>query len=365
MTTSIAIPSLSGGGAEKVTLLLVKELVRRGEISKVYVGSRCEASDALDCEVVILGGRRASQGLFNFLKNVIQDPAESFMLTLGYINFTPFLRIVRPNARIVVRIGNTPTPEIVGLSRSARYRYLISTRFATHMATEVVAQCNFMATDLRSLLGLPKTKIRIIYNPIEPSLADWPEYGATPISGPYLFVAATFKPQKDLETLISGFARSENKFGRKLVIAGVGPDDTSFMQLLDRYHLNRQQVLCLGFRKDTYNLIRDSDLCVLTSKYEGFSNFLLEAAALGKRIIATDCPGGNAELFHYYHNVSTFPVGDNERLAGLIEQPRQDVARFDAISALESFSFDAFLHKFFAALGAQTDPCVQLKEGEG
>jgi len=123
MTTSIAIPSLSGGGAEKVTLLLVKELVRRGEISKVYVGSRCEASDALDCEVVILGGRRASQGLFNFLKNVIQDPAESFMLTLGYINFTPFLRIVRPNARIVVRIGNTPTPEIVGLSRSARYRY--------------------------------------------------------------------------------------------------------------------------------------------------------------------------------------------------------------------------------------------------
>ena len=358
MTTSIAIPSLSGGGAEKVTLLLVKELVRRGEISKVYVGSRCEASDALDCEVVILGGRRASQGLFNFLKIVKQDPAESFMLTLGYINFTPFLRLLRPNARIVVRIGNTPTPEIVGLSQIARFRYLISTRFATHMATEVVAQCNFMATDLWSLLGIRKTKIRVIYNPIEPSLVDWPEYGTTPISGPYLFVAATFKPQKDLETLISGFARSENKFGRKLVIAGVAPDDTSFMQLLDSYHLNRQQVLCLGFRKDTYDLIRGSDLCILTSKYEGFSNFLLEAAAFGKRIVATDCPGGNAELFHCYHNASTFPVGDHERLAELIEQPRQDVARSAAISALESFSFDTFIHKFCAVLGVHTDPCV-------
>ena len=42
---------------------------------------------------------------------------------------------------------------------------------------------------------------------------------------------------------------------------------------------------CLGFRKDTYDLIQHADLCVLTSKYEGFSNYLLEAAALGKRVV--------------------------------------------------------------------------------
>ncbi|GEM_PF-1412897 len=348
--TSIAIPALSGGGAEKVILLLVKELIRRDEISRVYVGSRCEASDALDCEVIVLGGRHASEGLFYFLRSVATDPAKSFILTLGYINFTPFLRILKPKSKVIVRIGNTPTPEISGLTKIKRFKYLFVTCIATHMASRVIAQCDFMANDIEKLLGLPRSRITRIYNPIEPSLENWPESGSTPISEPYLFMAATFRPQKDLETLVAGFACCDNKLGRRLVIAGVRPDDAAFNQLLVRYNLNRGQVICLGFRKDTYDLIRGSDLCVLTSKYEGFSNFLLEAAALGKHIVATNCPGGNAELFHHYENSSTFAVGDHKRFAELIEQPRQDFSRSKAISALDQFSFSTFIDKFRAII---------------
>lgn len=352
MTVSIAIPSLSGGGAEKVTLLLVQELVRSGKISRVYVGSSCEASDGLDCDVVALGGRRTSHGLVNFLRTVLSDPADTYMLTLGYVNFAPFLRLLQPNARVVIRIGNTPTPEVIGLSRLARLRYIASTRLATQTATTVVAQCNYMATDVQNVFGVPCEKLRTIYNPIEPALAVWPMEGVQNLQEPYLFVAATSKPQKDLETLVAGFARSQNKFGRKLVIAGVAQNDFAFKKLTVRYGLNEHQVLCLGFRKDTYNLIRDSDLCILTSKYEGFSNFLLEAAALGKSIVATDCPGGNAELFQYYHNVTTFPVGDHMRLAELIDLPRRDVSRENALASLRPFGFDIFMKNYESVLSS-------------
>lgn len=350
MTVSIAIPSLSGGGAEKVTLLLVRELVRTKKISKVYVGSQCEASDALDCEVVVLGGRRASEGLVSFLKNVAGDPADSFMLTLGYVNFAPFLRMLRPSARIVVRIGNTPTPETAGLSRMAKFRYIHSTRFATHMATEVVAQCRYMADDVKDIFKLSQSKIRIIYNPVEPALVDWPDDQANTIQEPYLFVAASFKPQKDLETLVAGYAQAKNSLGRRLVIAGVSPKNVPFRNLMKRYDLDDNTVICLGFRSDTYNLIQHADLCILTSLYEGFSNFLLEAAAMGKHIIATDCPGGSNELFKFYNNVSTFSIGDYEHLSRLIELPRHDVSRAHALKTLEPFSFQRFVQCYNEAM---------------
>jgi glycosyltransferase involved in cell wall biosynthesis len=346
MVVSIVIPSLSGGGAEKVTLLLIRALIREQKISRVYVGIPCEESRSLDCEVVTLGGYRAGVALGSFLKTALNDPAEKYLLTLGFINFAPFLRLLHPRAHLVLRIGNTPGPEMSALSLSARLRYTSSTRLALKACNEVIAQCSYMAEDVKKHFSVPDKKIRMIYNPIEPDLASWPGEAKSSVDGPYVFVAATFKPQKDLSTLLEGFARCRNLRGRRLVIAGVSPDNTAFSDLIANHGLNEQQVLRLGFRRDTYDLITNAEICVLTSLYEGFSNFLLEAAALGKYIVATNCPGGNAELFNHYSNVSTFAVGDTVRLAELLDSPQSDLSRREAHDSLVPFQFDTFITQY-------------------
>ena len=350
MAISIAIPSLSGGGAEKVTLLLIQELIRAGNVSKVYVGRQCEESLALDCEVVQLRGYRASESILNFIKAVRRDPADTYLLTLGYVNFAAALRLLHPRANIVLRIGNTIGPEIAALSPFARFRYMTSLRLSIEAATQIVTQCTYMADDLKLHFRGSEDKIRVIYNPIEPHLASWATDGTSPVEGPYIFVAASFKPQKDFGTLLAGFAGSRNSRKRRLVVAGVPPTDTAFRDLMALYGLNESQVLCLGSCKNVYDYVLNAELCVLSSIYEGFSNFLLEGAALGKRIIATDSPGGNMELFNHYQNATTFPVGDYKRLAELLELPRCDLPRQEALSSLVPFSFDTFKDKFESVL---------------
>ena len=68
---------------------------------------------------------------------------------------------------------------------------------------------------------------------------------------------------------------------------------------------------------DTLALIRDADVFVLNSTYEGLSHLLIEALALGKPIIATNV-GGNPELIEDGKNGLLIPAGDRTALAEAI-----------------------------------------------
>jgi len=87
----------------------------------------------------------------------------------------------------------------------------------------------------------------------------------------------------------------KNKMNIELIFVG----DGYLKKYYQNYILNNNLtkiVKIMKFNKNPYNLIIQSDLFILSSKFEGLPNVLLEAATLGKFIISSDCPTGPKEI---------------------------------------------------------------------
>lgn len=334
---------------------LAERLNQSGRLSKVYSRKNSDGGNFGDLTIIDLKSSRALGAAWKFLRLVGNDPAGTFFLTLGYVNLSPLLRLRRARSRIILRIGSILSAEASYRSRLSRLRYFAATRLACRFADCIIVQGVYMRDDLLEHIPSAKPKVQIIYNPIENELWEHSPSAAAPIACPYIFCAATFKPEKAFDVLLPAYASSSARHVRKLVIAGVAADDKEFTALMEVNGLSEYEVVRLGFIASPYDWIAHADLCVLTSRYEGFSNFLLEAGSLGKLIVATLCPGGNAELFNMYRNVISVPVDDRRALSNSLAAPRNDIPRSDARKRLHVFEPATVHDKYLRALSAQSE----------
>jgi glycosyltransferase involved in cell wall biosynthesis len=74
----------------------------------------------------------------------------------------------------------------------------------------------------------------------------------------------------------------------------------------------------LGYKDNPFPYIKLSDVFILTSKFEGSPNVLIEAQFLRKYIISSNCPTGPREILDNGNNGDLFRVGDYKELANLI-----------------------------------------------
>jgi len=136
----------------------------------------------------------------------------------------------------------------------------------------------------------------------------------------------------------------------RLVILGTGRLESSLRSLardLGVAHLVRFE----GFQPNPYAYMRRADAFVLTSRWEGFPNVLVEAMACGVPVIATDCPGASAEILEYGRWGELVPVGDAVALAAAIRRMlNTDEKHFAEARALE-FTPERILPQYEMILG--------------
>jgi glycosyltransferase involved in cell wall biosynthesis len=115
----------------------------------------------------------------------------------------------------------------------------------------------------------------------------------------------------------------------KLTIIGDGPEKCKLLKLIEEYNLE-DIVEILGYSDDPYRFIRNSDLFVLSSRYEGFGNVLVEALASGLRIVSTDCIAGPKEILNTGYYGRLVAVNDAQALAcGIIDEIRNETCSSD------------------------------------
>ena len=80
----------------------------------------------------------------------------------------------------------------------------------------------------------------------------------------------------------------------------------------------QDKVKLLGYLSNPYPYINKSDIVVLTSRFEGLPNVLLEAQYLKKYIISTNCPTGPKEILLNGRAGDLIKMGDYKKLSSLI-----------------------------------------------
>ena len=158
--------------------------------------------------------------------------------------------------------------------------------------------------------------------------------------------------QKGFDTLIKAFSIVNKKNSSYILkIFGEGSDRDILQNLIDNLNLHDYVQLC-GTKSDAINDVANSKIFVLSSRYEGMPNALIEAMATGTACISTDCKFGPSELIDDGKNGLLVPVDDVEVLAEKIlflienENVRKNIEK-NAIEIRKKLNANTIYKKYY------------------
>lgn len=174
--------------------------------------------------------------------------------------------------------------------------------------------------------GIPRPKVRVIYNPVvddrlfamaaEPPSHAWA--GAN--DKPLILGVGRLSAEKDFATLLRAFRLVRNARPARLAILGEGKERHALEQMVDELGL-QAHVSLPGFVANPFSVMSRASVFVLSSRFEGLPNALIQALALGVPLVSTDCPSGPREVLEDGRYGTLVPVGDAERMAeGILDR---------------------------------------------
>jgi glycosyltransferase involved in cell wall biosynthesis len=129
-----------------------------------------------------------------------------------------------------------------------------------------------------------------------------------------IITVARFSTQKDYPTLIKALKKIKSKIKFKAVFVGGGDQLIKIKNLISENNLE-DDIKIINGEKNPFPIIKKSDLFILSSKFEGLPNVILEALSLNKFIISSNCPTGPAEILDNGKGGLLFNVGNHKELA--------------------------------------------------
>ena len=128
---------------------------------------------------------------------------------------------------------------------------------------------------------------------------------------------ARLSDQKDHLTLLKAVNNLKNKINIKLLLIGSGNQFKFISDYINEKKLSKM-IKIIKFKKNPYPFILKSDLLILSSKYEGLPNVLLEALVLKKFVISSNCPTGPKEVLDNGKGGFLFKTGEKNDLKNKI-----------------------------------------------
>lgn len=327
---ALFISNMSGAGAQGVMLGLAQGLARRGyPVDMVLARAEGPFLTRLpeSVRVVNLNASRMVASLPALVRYLKREQPVAMLSAMNYVNIVALWahRLARVPTRLVLSIHNPLTYDVQH-AQTLRDRLLppLIKRFY-NWGDGIVAVSEGITADFAQATGIPVETIRVIYNPvILPELAEkakapldhpWFEPGQPPV----LLGVGRLTPQKDFPTLIRAFAQVRQSCPARLLILGEGRERTNLEALVKQLNLE-SEVSLPGFKDNPYAYMARAALFVLSSRWEGLGNVLVEAMYCGTPSVATDCPSGPREILKDGQYGSLVPVGNPTALAEAIKR---------------------------------------------
>lgn len=318
------LPSLHGGGAERVTVMLANGFVEAGHSVDVVLANAegpFLAELLAGVRVIDLGRSSVAASLVPLVRYLRKERPDAMLSALNHCNIAAIIArwlAFRQGMRLVVGEHNAPSQALHGKGMTAVIRRL--TRYLYPHADAIVGVSKGICEEMETLMGLPFDKLVCIYNPLDvdnirtrmTQRPDHPWFRDRDV--PVIVAAGRLTTQKDYPTLLRAFALLSAERRVRLAILGQGEDAVALRALTDELSL-QGHVEFMGFQDNPYGWMHASNLYVLSSRWEGLPGTLLEALACGSRIVSTNCKTGPDEILEGGKWGRLVPVQDEVALA--------------------------------------------------
>lgn len=304
MHLAIVTKDLTGGGAARAMVKLANGLAARHRVDLVLVkavGPYLEEVSS-DVDIVDLGAPRTIAAIPRLVRYLRRSRPEAMLSALRHVNVMAIISrfLARAKICLVVSERNMISVSVRSSPRMRDRLFVVLIPLLYRFADAIVA----IASDIRDELGnrfrLPTGKIHLIYNPIvtdelfarAKEAVDEPWFDD---QQPTVLAVGRLTEHKNYQLLVRAFGRVLEEQEARLVILGDGPERQNLDELAREVGI-ADRVSIPGFVPNVYKFMSRSDLFVHPSRWEGLPGVLIEAMACGVPIVASDAPGGSAEV---------------------------------------------------------------------
>jgi len=331
------LPRFSGGGAERVTLNLLTELHNRGHSVGIIV---FDASGPLmsilsdNIPIYNLGTLKLRHSIVSLVKKIRELNPKVVFSTLGYVNVT-LLAVswaLPKKTSIWVREANLPS---ISLQNNTHSKLMtIFYKLLYKKSDRLICTSKRMKDEFISDFCIPKEIIEVLPNPVD---VDRIRKSSLPKirfdKGGVCYIASgRLTYQKGFDRLLYWFSELEcNK--STLTILGDG-------ELKDKLKINAEllniseRVKFAGFCNNPWRWYAGADVFLLSSRWEGMPNSVLEALACGTPVIATEESGGIKEIAEQSEDNSVITVIKSQQFVKAMKEVKIKNKDFELKSLL-------------------------------
>lgn len=326
---AIILPALGGGGAERQFIYLANDWSKRGFIvTLVLMEKRGELLGLVSSDIKVIGLKVKKYRnviiplVLCFTKNCFDVIITAMWPLNSVVSIAWWLS--RKQGRLYLSEHENLTESYINRKKINRVLLKAVIRLTYTISNGVIAVSEGVMNDLINVGDLPEELVTNIYNPATIGVKQnncntcyvhenlWKSKDTF-----HILSVGRLTYQKDHATLINAFAILSEKINAELVIVGQGEDKDDLLALIDSLSLN-ENVSLVGFHEDVSCWYQSADVFVLSSRWEGFGNVIVEALEYGVPVVSTDCPSGPSEIINNKKYGELVPVGNPLAIASAI-----------------------------------------------
>ena len=350
----IFMPSIEGGGVEKNLYLVSNYLAKKKlRLSLITISNKYKYKFHKSIKFISLPGniwdkmtRRIKYffSLILLIKEILSDRnvvVFSFQANIYCIIVCKLLFI-----KVITRSNSAP----IGWSKNPLKRYIF--KIFLSLADDVMVNSYQFKKDLKKEFNLNSI---CIYNPLNKNeIIKKSKIKTKRIfnkkNNLKILNIGRFTDQKDQITLLKALKILKNKIDYEAIIIGRGICKEYLQGYIMKNKLEKY-VRLKNFVENPYPIIRQCDLFILSSKFEGLPNVLLESLTLKKFVISSNCPTGPKEILLNGKGGLLFKVGDFKKLSQQIYDYKKNKKKCSkmlnkSFKELKRFDFKKNMEKY-------------------
>ena len=341
------LPDLETGGAERIVTTIANHLPRETFEPKILLlrkeGGYLEFLKD-DVEIIDIKTPRIRHSLIPILNEIRQRKPDIVFSGFGEVNayLALFIKFF-PKIKFIARETNVVSKHVT--RKEIRFFYKFYNNY-----DKIICQSDDMQNDLIENFKIKKQKLVKFNNPVDfefinekLAISEKPKSFRDDFKN--VVAIGNLSSRKGFDNLLKVFSHLKNE-NILLHILGDGRDKEILHQM--KNDLGLEHVIFHGQQKNPFQFLKFADLFILSSRYEGFPNVLLEAGACGIYSLANNCPGGINEIIQPGINGEISNIENHEEFAdkilNILEETHDQVVIKNSISS--RFSKDLILEKY-------------------